>query len=50
MIIQVSASTGQVRLVMTLQLRVYVPPHPLIKHWLAVARDRATPLSYFAVR
>lgn len=28
---------------MTLQLRVYVPPHPLIKHWLAVARDAATP-------
>ena len=28
---------------MTLQLRVYVPPHPLIKHWLAVARDVATP-------
>jgi|SRR5579883_2547005 uracil phosphoribosyltransferase len=28
---------------MTLQLRVYVPSHPLIKHWLAVARDAATP-------
>ena len=28
---------------MTLQLRVYVPDHPLIKHWLAVARDRNTP-------
>ncbi len=28
---------------MTLQLRVYVPPHPLIKHWLGVARDAATP-------
>jgi uracil phosphoribosyltransferase len=28
---------------MTLQLRVYVPPHPLIKHWLGVARDEATP-------
>ncbi|NJO43970.1 MAG: uracil phosphoribosyltransferase [Cyanobacteria bacterium CRU_2_1] len=28
---------------MTLQLRVYVPPHPLIQHWLAVARDEATP-------
>lgn len=28
---------------MALQLRVYVPPHPLIKHWLAVARDAATP-------
>jgi len=28
---------------MTLQLRVYVPPHPLIKHWLGVARDAGTP-------
>ncbi len=28
---------------MTLQLRVYVPDHPLIKHWLTVARDRDTP-------
>jgi uracil phosphoribosyltransferase len=32
---------------MTLQLRVYVPPHPLIKHWLAVARDAATPSALF---
>lgn len=32
---------------MTLQLRVYVPPHPLIKHWLAVARDVATPPTLF---
>lgn len=32
---------------MTLQLRVYVPPHPLIKHWLAVARDVATPSVLF---
>ncbi|MBD1924534.1 uracil phosphoribosyltransferase [Microcoleus sp. FACHB-831] len=32
---------------MTLQLRVYVPPHPLIKHWLAVARDAATPPALF---
>lgn len=29
------------------QLRVYVPPHPLIKHWLAVARDAATPSVLF---
>jgi uracil phosphoribosyltransferase len=28
---------------MALQLRVYVPPHPLIKHWLGVARDASTP-------
>jgi len=32
---------------MTLQLRVYVPPHPLIKHWLGVARDVSTPPSLF---
>lgn len=31
------------KLRMTLQLRVYVPDHPLVKHWLAVARDRDTP-------
>ncbi len=32
---------------MTLQLRVYVPPHPLIKHWLGVARDVNTPSVLF---
>jgi uracil phosphoribosyltransferase len=32
---------------MTLQLRVYVPPHPLIKHWLGVARDASTPSPLF---
>jgi uracil phosphoribosyltransferase len=32
---------------MTLQLRVYVPPHPLIKHWLGVARDENTPTTLF---
>ncbi|MGB3515055.1 MAG: uracil phosphoribosyltransferase [Elainellaceae cyanobacterium] len=32
---------------MTLQLRVYVPPHPLIQHWLAVARDQGTPSMLF---
>ncbi len=25
------------------QLRIYVPPHPLVKHWLGVARDAETP-------
>jgi uracil phosphoribosyltransferase len=29
-------------LVMTIQLRVYVPPHPLIKHWLGMARNQET--------
>jgi uracil phosphoribosyltransferase len=28
---------------MVSQLRIYVPEHPLIKHWLAVARDVNTP-------
>ncbi|MGG6296110.1 uracil phosphoribosyltransferase [Leptolyngbya sp. AN02str] len=28
---------------MSLQLRVYVPNHPLVKHWLGVARDESTP-------
>jgi uracil phosphoribosyltransferase len=32
---------------MTLQMRVYVPEHPLIKHWLAVARDANTPSVMF---
>mgnify|MGYP002784337255 CR=1 FL=1 len=32
---------------MTFQLRVYVPPHPLIKHWLAIARDASTPSALF---
>lgn len=32
---------------MTLQLRVYVPDHPLIKHWLGVARDANTPPALF---
>ncbi len=32
---------------MSIQLRVYVPPHPLINHWLAVARDAATPSALF---
>lgn len=26
---------------------VYVPPHPLVKHWLAVARNAATPTPIF---
>jgi uracil phosphoribosyltransferase len=32
---------------MSLQLRVYVPPHPLIQHWLSVARDEGTPSVLF---
>ncbi|MGK7945025.1 MAG: uracil phosphoribosyltransferase [Microcystaceae cyanobacterium] len=32
---------------MTLQLRVYVPDHPLIKHWLGVARDVNSPTVLF---
>lgn len=29
------------------QLRVFVPPHPLIKHWLGVSRDANTPSTLF---
>ncbi|MEB3336659.1 MAG: uracil phosphoribosyltransferase [Leptolyngbyaceae bacterium] len=32
---------------MALQMRIYVPPHPLIKHWLGVVRDRSTPSVLF---
>lgn len=32
---------------MSLKLRIHVPPHPLIKHWLAVARDESTPTVLF---
>ncbi|OKH18201.1 uracil phosphoribosyltransferase [[Limnothrix rosea] IAM M-220] len=32
---------------MSLQLRVYVPDHPLVKHWLAIARDKNTPTPLF---
>lgn len=29
------------------QLRIFVPPHPLIRHWLGIARDRQTPTPLF---
>lgn len=32
---------------MVSQLRIFVPPHPLIKHWLGVSRDANTPSSLF---
>jgi uracil phosphoribosyltransferase len=32
---------------MASQLRVYVPEHPLLKHWLGIARDRETPTVLF---
>lgn len=28
-------------------MQVYVPPHPLVKHWLAVARNAGTPPGLF---
>ena len=28
-------------------MQVYVPPHPLVKHWLAVARNASTPTPIF---
>jgi uracil phosphoribosyltransferase len=33
---------------MSMSLRVVVPPHPLIAHWLTVLRDRSTPPALFA--
>lgn len=33
---------------MVMALRVVVPPHPLIGHWLGVLRDRQTPPSLYA--
>lgn len=32
---------------MALQLRIHVPPHPLIKHWLGVLRSSSTPSGVF---
>ena len=32
---------------MASQLRIYVPPHPLIKHWLGIARNKLTPGALF---
>lgn len=32
---------------MAMQLRIYVPPHPLIKHWLGVVRSASTPSPVF---
>ncbi|MFN3927095.1 MAG: uracil phosphoribosyltransferase [Pseudanabaenaceae cyanobacterium] len=29
------------------QLLVYVPPHPFLRHWLTIARDRNTPTALF---
>ena len=33
---------------MAMALRVVVPPHPLIAHWLGVLRDRHTPAALYA--
>jgi uracil phosphoribosyltransferase len=32
---------------MVSQLRIFVPPHPLVQHWLGVARDGDTPSPLF---
>jgi uracil phosphoribosyltransferase len=34
--------------VMGMSMRVVVPPHPLIQHWLTLLRDAATPSPLFA--
>ncbi len=39
---------AQVMAAMALSLRVVVPPHPLIAHWLTILRDSATPSPLFA--
>ena len=33
---------------MAMSLRVVVPPHPLIGHWLAMLRHRETPSALYA--
>lgn len=33
---------------MSMSLRVVVPPHPLVAHWLTILRDRDTPSPLFA--
>ena len=38
----------QVMAAMALSLRVVVPPHPLIAHWLTILRDSSTPSPLFA--
>jgi uracil phosphoribosyltransferase len=38
----------QVMATMAMTLRVVVPPHPLIGHWLSVLRDRDTPAPVYA--
>lgn len=46
MILQISERSLLVES-MSLKLRVHVPSHPLIKHWLGVARDESTPSVLF---
>jgi len=38
---KIDPSTGKA------QMLVYVPPHPLVKHWVAVARNKDTPSPIF---
>jgi uracil phosphoribosyltransferase len=40
-------SCDSLNALMALQLRIYVPPHPLIKHWLGVVRSASTPSPVF---
>jgi uracil phosphoribosyltransferase len=57
----VSAAAGRVSLIanpgfsvqpvctapLNFMMQIYVPPHPLVKHWLAVLRTKDTPSSIF---
>lgn len=42
-----SASATESRRVSTDQMLVYVPPHPLIKHWISVLRNELSPPPIF---
>ncbi|GAX84258.1 hypothetical protein CEUSTIGMA_g11681.t1 [Chlamydomonas eustigma] len=42
-----AACSATVNKPQTSQMLVYVPPHPLVKHWLAICRNAATPSGMF---
>lgn len=47
MAIHCAASTTNNKTVGTGQMLVFVPPHPLVKHWVAVLRNESTPPPLF---
>ncbi len=44
---QILAPGSSLAIPMAAQLRVFVPPHPLIHHWLGITRDQNTPTALF---